>query len=331
MSDGVTLPALRYALPLDRETRWSDLLAVLVATDPGPLCQLLDLDVCPGNVTVKREVIAGPTRADLVLCVKGHPVAVLEVKVLAGLGSGRRALSGYPRWRGITWEQVDRSLPTVGAGTVWNDLAESDDFAIALRARMAWVHHRMNPSDPVRHDLVQSAAGNSAVLRLYADTPGDGYQIMVDVEESLSVRAFRGNAGRPRQPRGPMAKVCLLQNDVRTASGFNWDHLRALWPVMDKARGDWMRRPAHPKAAQDRAAQRAMVARGGPDFLGLGFGDAQARRSGSCMFGARIQFAADIRLGELAESLRGLGQLVADLAASPDADTHPGHEAGASG
>lgn len=48
--------------------------------------------------------------------------------------------------------------------------------------------------------------------------------------------------------------------------------------------------------------------------FGFGFGDAQARRFGSCMFGARIQFAADIRLGELAESLRGLRQLVADLA-----------------
>lgn len=133
---------------------------------------------------------------------------------------------GYPRWRGITWEHVldayrrcghpwlatsaeawrahlDRSLPTVRADTVWNDLAESDDFTIALRARMAWVHHQMNRSNDVQHDLVQSAAGNSAVIRLYADTPVDGYQIMVDVEESLSVRAFRGTAQEPRSTAAP--------------------------------------------------------------------------------------------------------------------------------
>lgn len=37
MTDAVPLPDVRYMLPMDRETRWSDLLAVFVATDPA-LC-----------------------------------------------------------------------------------------------------------------------------------------------------------------------------------------------------------------------------------------------------------------------------------------------------
>ena len=37
------LPAIGLALPIDRETRWSDLLAVMIRTDPTPMLGLLDL------------------------------------------------------------------------------------------------------------------------------------------------------------------------------------------------------------------------------------------------------------------------------------------------
>lgn len=40
-----------------------------------------------------------------------------------------------------------------------------------------------------------------------------------------------------------------------------------------------------------------MVAAGGPSFLGFGFGDAQTRLTGGCMFGARFQLPADVTFG----------------------------------
>lgn len=41
-----------------------------------------------------------------------------------------------------------------------------------------------------------------------------------------------------------------------------------------------------------------MVAKGGPRYLGIGFGDAQAKAPGSCMFGARFQLPPDVTVAE---------------------------------
>lgn len=60
-----------------------------------------------------------------------------------------------------------------------------------------------------------------------------------------------------------------------------------------------------------------MVADGGPPYLGIGFGDNQAKRSGACMFGARYQLPADATLSSIAEELKATSQLILDLAALP--------------
>lgn len=81
------LPEIRFALPINSENRWSDLLAVLIATDPKPACELLGLDAAPGQVVVEREVsVDSANRPDLILRVGSRRVAVIEVKVLAGVG-----------------------------------------------------------------------------------------------------------------------------------------------------------------------------------------------------------------------------------------------------
>ena len=88
MSEPRSGPRLDALLALNAETRWSDLLAVLLATDPAPFCALLGLP-SSGALEVAREVTAGASsRPDLVVHDRGTPVAVVEVKVLAGLGPG---------------------------------------------------------------------------------------------------------------------------------------------------------------------------------------------------------------------------------------------------
>jgi hypothetical protein len=140
---------------------------------------------------------------------------------------------------------------------------------------------------------------------------------MVDVEENLPVRDFPKYAGQSgfRAPLGPSVKVTLLQHGVDTSAGFDWDYLLAMWPLMARARTDWVRNAARPKAVHDREGHRAMIAKGGPAFLGIGFGEAQARINGACMFGARIQLPADIRLKEVLATLHDLCPLILDMAA----------------
>jgi hypothetical protein len=357
-------PDLSFALPMGSEARWSDLLAVLIATDPAPFAAALGLHHDPSVLMVHREVaVDSANRPDIVLAADGVRVAVIEVKVLAGLGT--RQLAGYQTaapgadvyallypqrlvidladahpWRGLTWETIltvyahsrhqwvattarawlrhlDIALPKVGPETIWNDLSPGEDFIIALRARMSWLFDHIRPPAGIECDLVSSDAGQDAawIVKLRAETPAVGYAIVVELEENLSVRDYpKYFAADGRQPRGPTAKICLCQEGITTSAGFDWDYLLRLWPVMKQARSDWVRNPAQPKAAHDRGGHKQIIAAGAPPYLGIGFGEAQAKRSGFCMFGARIQFPADITLAGLSAEVGKLSDLTLDLA-----------------
>ena len=122
---------LRLLVPLENENRWTDLLAVLISTDPAAAAAALDLgDITGRVVSVSREVRAGPhERVDLLIHVDGQLHTVLEAKVLSGLGPAQltRYDTAYPdalqyviaypgrlvidpgaigRWRGATWESL---------------------------------------------------------------------------------------------------------------------------------------------------------------------------------------------------------------------------------
>lgn len=83
---------------------------------------------------------------------------------------------------------------------------------------------------------------------------------------------------------------------------------------MEQARKGWVRNAAQPKAAHDRAGYERIVAAGAPAFLGIGFGDAQARNENFCMFGARLQFPASITLAEFSREISALVDLILKIA-----------------
>jgi hypothetical protein len=146
------MPVLSFALPLQSETHWSDMLAVLVATDPIPLGSLIGRCYDPATLVVTREAsVTEADRPDIVLTAAGTRVAVVEVKVLAGLGRRQlerylEAVPGadvyalvYPErlaiplhdagsWRELTWEAVLRAYE--GSDNPW----------VSATAR-AWRHH----------------------------------------------------------------------------------------------------------------------------------------------------------------------------------------------
>jgi hypothetical protein len=245
-------------------------------------------------------------------------------------------------WRSVHWEELLRSLagsghawvadtaaawlayvtaamPHLSADTRWNDLRPGEGFVVAMRARMAWVYQHLRPPALIEHDLVSSSAGQSWVVRLYAPAQKSGYWVYVEAEERLSVRSYPKFAGDPNwgSMRGPSVKVCLLQTGVHSSKSFDWDYLLSMWPTMAAARSDWVTTRANPKAPHDREAWQRMVAKGGPPYLGIGFGESQAKSSGECMFGARYQMAPDIALSDLARALNDTTQLILDLVAIP--------------
>jgi hypothetical protein len=222
---------------------------------------------------------------------------------------------------------VDRVVPPLSADTRWNDLRPGEDFVLAMRARMAWVYNELRPPLAVEHDLVGSTAGQSWVARLRTRANGPGYWVYAEAEERLGVRNYPKFAGDPNWGRviGPSVKVCLLQTDVDTSTAFDWTYLRSLWPAMHAARRDWVTASARPKASHDRTAWKRMVAAGAPPYLGVGFGDSQAKKRGECMFGARFQLPADVTLAAVAAELSATAKLILELAALP----HRGHAASA--
>lgn len=122
---------LRFIVPLENENRWTDLLAVLISTDPVAAAGPLDLGHVEGReVTVSREVGAKDgERVDLQVHVDGRLRTVLEAKVLSGLGRAQLArydvaysgaksyLLVHPgrlvidpgndsKWRAVSWESL---------------------------------------------------------------------------------------------------------------------------------------------------------------------------------------------------------------------------------
>lgn len=174
---------------------------------------------------------------------------------------------------------------------------------------MSWVYRHLTPPQPLEHDLVSSAAGRSWVARLYTPARVPGYKVSAEAEERLSVRDYPKLAGEPGSEavQGPSVKVSLVQDNVTTSAGFNWEYLRAMWPTMAAARSDWVTTRARPKAPHDREAWKQMVDAGAPPYLGIGFGENQAKSAGACMFGARFQLPPDATLAAIADQLNAAG------------------------
>ena len=128
---GLAVPDLQFIVPAANENRWSDLLASLISTDPGPIAQFVgaEPDEVQREVVVRGQVDRKSDRLDLLLLRDGHRLAAIEVKVLSDLGPRQLAryleafpdagshhvlhlgqlplsLRAAPQWQSLTWESV---------------------------------------------------------------------------------------------------------------------------------------------------------------------------------------------------------------------------------
>lgn len=179
--EGMNAPDLHYVIPGWNENRWSDLLASLIKTDPGPIQQLIGVrtDDVQREVTIPGSKPRTSDRLDLLLTQNGRQVAAIEVKVLSDLGVDQltryRAafphldaycvlhLAGLPvslgddQWQMLTWESV---LGAYGASRhPW----------VATTAR-AWLDQLNSlvprvDADTVWNDVADDPAGLELALR----------------------------------------------------------------------------------------------------------------------------------------------------------------------
>jgi hypothetical protein len=228
--------------------------------------------------------------------------------------------------------QLDDLVPAVDADTVWNDVPDdARAFELALRARIAWLAHHLEESS-LQRDIVQSSGGGIWVLRFWADTAVPNLRVQVEVQEGMTAYEWRPDTQLRYRDRlkGPAPVVSLRLSDVDTSEAFDWDLLRRVFAehVLD-SNGDplpdwpWQLTPANPRHPVDRAAWSAMVEGGGPKWLGKGFGMAVATKAyQECLFGARMQFAPTLTLGEIRDDLLRLEPLVLAMSATVDASAH---------
>lgn len=84
--------------------------------------------------------------------------------------------------------------------------------------------------------------------------------------------------------------------DSTTAKG---DRLRDRTDIV------WAGDSARPNTPHDREGWESILAQGAPSHVGIGFGDAQDKISGRCLFGVRFQLQPDVELSGLQDKLQG--------------------------
>ena len=182
MSDDPRQPDLSFFIPAANENRWSDVLALLISTDPKPISRFVGAE----PQAVRREVVAPgqvartSDRLDLLLLRDGRQLAAIEAKLLADLGPQQLAryeaafpdadshfvlhlkdlplnLRAAPRWQSLTWESVLAAY------------SDSSHPWVAATAR-AWLNQlgTLVPhvsADTVWNDVPDDAAGFELALR----------------------------------------------------------------------------------------------------------------------------------------------------------------------
>ncbi|HKJ10952.1 MAG TPA: hypothetical protein VJ976_01040 [Ornithinimicrobium sp.] len=250
-------------------------------------------------------------------------------------------LNAYTRsrdeWVALTanvWrERLGQLVPEVNGSTRWNKVpVDVAGFEVALRARLAWLHEQFSRENHgLEHDLVVASNGGSWILRFWLPDRGEGQFITAELSERLPAPAWKLDEGLPFADRvqGPQFLVGLRQEGVKTSASFNWDLLRRLFTdtvfkVNPEASGHravdvvdgrcWSRRSAAPRSNVDRDNHVAMQKDGAPPWLGQGYGMAQAKAGGACVFGARFTMSPGVSLDEVHQETNRTVQLLRDMA-----------------
>jgi hypothetical protein len=163
------------------------------------------------------------------------------------------------------------------------------------------VYGRLAAPPPVTADLMQRGGSKAWVTRMQTPAAVAGYEVGAEAEEHTARGWPRLATAGPNPLTGPQVWVGLRQHGVSTSAGFDWDYLHSLWPLMAAARSDWMATRPGLVAAYDRESWKRI---GPPATLGDGFGDREAIKRHTCMFGAKFRLPADIRLGDLVDELQ---------------------------
>lgn len=337
-SGGITTLDVRREVPAPGPHGRSDILDILLSEPHSK----------HGIAAIEVKVLSGPGPDQLSrYCASFSHTRSHRLVHLEGLGFD---LSQTPCWNSLTWESIlsaysessdawvattarawldyiAGTVPPITSDTAWNAVPDdATGFAIAMHARMCWLHDRMSSWCNLEHDLVMSAAGRSWVARMSKTAAAaPGHLVACEIEEGLPVRDRGEDASRPLHDRvvGPSIWVGMRQESVPTSADFAWDHLLHIFreTVLDTDNNPvdgrhWRRSRPGLRHQTDKANwQRSVESRGGPVWLGKGFGMAQAKAHDTCMFGARYMIDPSSTLHQIDSELQRLARLIDDMAA----------------
>jgi len=353
----VAHPDLRFLLSINSENAWSDLLATLMETDQATTRSVLGLR-CDGGFIVRREVSRSRTRGtsdrpDLVVESGGRTVAIIEVKLLAGLGDEQlERYSEYvsdadreqcrfaavslqrlrldtthaARWQNQTWEQllepfasstvewvavtagawlahISSQVPAVDGTTVWNDI-EGVELYLGLRLRSAYLYENVVVPNGSSRSVRETGSGGLYVAIVDSPIPDSGYTVRWEATESLPTQDV-GRLTDGRGLRGVDVRFFLVQQGVTTSRGYDWDRLSRLWRTFLEPETwiPWRTGVPKKKVDWERDGVARLHASGVPNFVGVGYGEGQAKLSGEVEFGARFVLPPTTTLKDASDAL----------------------------
>lgn len=204
-------PDLSFVIPAANENRWSDLLGSLISTDPAPLSDLLDIqfDTIRREVSVPAQAARRSDRVDLLLECGGHPVAVIEAKLLSDLGPKQlnRYLAAFPDAAQYRVLHLARLPVHHGASPPWSSLTWESVLSAYAASEHPWVRTTAAAWVSVLDALVPPVAPETVWNDVPDDPPG--------MELALRTRVAWLSS--------QLHQWCELPHDmVQSSGGGNW-------------------------------------------------------------------------------------------------------------
>lgn len=260
--------------------------------------------------------------------------------LVVSLGGLRLGSSHAPLWENTSWEElvagyrdsdsswvaatarawlahIRETVPVVDGATRWNDIG-AEDIYLALRLRSMYLHDHVDVPEGARRALTEIGSGGLFAAQVDAPIAGTAYSVRWEATEALPTQDV-GRAKGAAALRGVDIRFFLVQQGVSTSAHFDWDHLAYLWHayLADEDWIPWQRGVPRKRVDWEQEGVRRLLAQDAPPFLGVGYGEGQARLSREVLFGARFVLPATSTLDEATQVLSRVGRIGARMAADP--------------
>ena len=230
--------------------------------------------------------------------------------------------SSSVEWVAVTAQawiaHIDSQVPVVDGTTVWNKIGRKSDLYLGLRLRSAYLYDNVVVPIGSSRSLREIGSGGLYVAVVDAPIRNSGYTVRWEATESLPTQDV-GRLVDGSGLRGVDVRFFLVQQGVTTSREYDWDHLGHLWRIYLEPEQwiKWRTGVPQKKVDWERDGVLRLHRSGVPTFVGVGYGEGQAKLSGEVEFGARFVLPPTSTLNEAADVLSRVALIGARMAQDP--------------